>query len=396
MKRVRLGACLVAIALFGQMRLAAESHWVGTWGCAPQLTEPANLPPAPGLASNTLRQVVRTTIAGKQVRLRFSNAFGNGPLTIRSAQLAVSAGADAIQPGTGKAVMFHGGASVTIPAGEAVSSDPLDFDVAPMADLAVTTWFGDMPAAVTGHPGSRSTSYLQAGEAVAATTLQQAAKATHWYVLTGIDVVADGAEVIVLGDSITDGRGSTTDGNDRWTDDLARRLIANASTAGISVLNEGLGGNAVLTGGLGPPALTRFDRDVTGQSAPRWLIVLEGVNDIGVSNSPTVAADLIAAFGKFIDKAHAHDIRVYGVPILPFGRSMYSRNPAHETARLTVNAWIRTSGRFDAVIDMDLAVRDPAEPANLLAAFDSGDHLHLNPDGYRAMADVIDRSLFKR
>jgi lysophospholipase L1-like esterase len=387
-------AGFVAAALCGQLSVAAESRWVGTWGCAPQLTEPANMPPAPGLAGNTVRQVVRATIGGKQARLRFSNLFGNGPLTIKSLQLALWAGVDAIRPDSGKPIAFHGQNSTTIAAGETVTSDSLDFDITPMADLAVTIWFGDVPTALTGHPGSRSTSYLQLGAAVNETSFQQVAKATHWYVLTGIDVMADGAEVIVLGDSITDGRGSTTDGNDRWTDDLARRLLANPATSGISVLNEGLGGNAVVRGGLGPPALTRFDRDVTGQNAPRWLIVLEGVNDIGASNSATVADDLIDAFGKFIDKAHARHIRVYGVPILPFGRSMYS-NPAHEAARQKVNAWIRTSGKFDDVIDMDAAVRDLAEPANLLAAYDSGDHLHLNPEGYREMAAIIDLTLFR-
>lgn len=397
-----LAACLFGAAgLCGQQlyaqRLATESHWVGTWGCAPQLTEPVNLPPAPGLSGNTLRQIVRVTIGGKQLRVRFANLFGDGPLTMNSVHLAASAGGGAVQPGTGKGVLFHGAASVTIPPGETVVSDTVDYDLAPAADVAITIYFGVTPGAVTGHPGSRSTSYLQAGNTIDVASMGQAAKVVHWYVITGIDVLRtdNAGVVVVLGDSITDGRGSTPDGNDRWTDDLARRLQSNKSTAAISVLNEGLGGNAVLAGGLGPPAVTRFDRDLFGQSTARWLIVLEGVNDIGVSKSPTVAADLIAAFGRFIDKARDHNIRVYGVPILPFGRSMYF-SPAHEAARETVNEWIRSVGRFDAVIDMDAAVRDPGEPANLAAAYDSGDHLHLNPAGYEKMAEVIDLSLFER
>jgi len=357
------------VVFFTALRLAAQpaEHWVGTWGCAPQLTEPTNMPPAPGLSGNTLRQTVRTTIGGARLRLHFSNLFGDGPLTMKSVRL------------NDTALAFHGAASATIPAGEAIVSDPFDYELAPMSDLAITIRFGDVPAKVTGHPGSRSTSLLQG------------AKVTHWYVLTGIDVLAPAgtSEIVVLGDSVTDGRGSTTDGNDRWTDDLARRL-----RAPISVLNEGLGGNAVLAGGLGPPAVLRFDRDVLGQNAPRWLIVLEGVNDIGVSYSPSIAADLIAAYGQFIEKAHAHNIRVYGVPILPFGKSMYS-SPEHEAARQTVNEWIRTSGKFDAVIDMDSAVHDPTEPSNLLAAYDTGDHLHPNAAGYQKMADAIDLSLFK-
>jgi lysophospholipase L1-like esterase len=347
------------------------------------------MPPAPGLSGNTLRQTLRTTVAGKQLRLRFANLFGDGPLTMDAVQLAASAGPGLIRAGSGKAVLFHGAASVQIPQGGTVISDVLDYDLAPMSDLAITIHFGDVPGALTGHPGSRSNSFIQAGNTMDAADMTQGAKTAHWYVITGIDVLRADVPgvVVVMGDSITDGRGSTTDGNDRWTDVLARRLHD------IPVLNEGLGGNAVLTGGLGPPAVTRLDRDVFGQSSARWMIVLEGVNDIGVSRSATVADDLIAAFGQFIEKAHSHGVRVYGVPILPFGRSMYS-SPAHETARQTVNNWIRTSGKFDAVIDMDAGVRDPDAPANLLAEYDSGDHLHLNPAGYRKMAEVIDLGLF--
>ncbi len=368
-----LAALLVAPALVAQ----SAPHWVGTWGCAPQLVEPANMPPAPGLSGNTLRQVVRVTLPGRQVRVHLSNLFGDGPLTMQSVRLP------------GGIVLFKGSPSVTIPAGEAITSDPLDYELAPMADLAITIAFGDAPAKLTGHPGSRKTSYLQTADAPPKPT-------THWYVITGIDTIAPAAsaEVIALGDSITDGRGSTTDGDDRWTDNLARRLHANPATAGITVLNEGLGGNAVLAGGLGPPAVDRFDRDVVNQNAPRWLILLEGVNDIGVSKSPAVAENLIAAFRKFIEKARAHNIRVYGVPILPFTGSMYF-TPEHEAARQTVNAWIRSSGLFDAVIDMDAAVRDPADPSKLLPAYDTGDHLHPNQAGYQKMAEAVDLALFR-
>jgi lysophospholipase L1-like esterase len=201
--------------------------------------------------------------------------------------------------------------------------------------------------------------------------------------------------VAVLGDSITDGRGSTTNGNNRWPDNLARRLQAEPNTAKIGVLNQGIGGNAVVTGGLGPTALVRFDHDVVGQNGVRWVIILNGVNDIGGSKSQKVATDLIAAYEQFIDRAHAKDILVYGVPILPFGGSQYDSND-HEAARQTVNKWIRTSGKFDAVIDLDAAVRDPANPNKLLPAYDSGDHLHLSVAGYQKMADAIDLDLFKQ
>lgn len=377
---------------------AGESHWVGTWGCAPQLTETRNLPPAPGLANSTLRQVVHTSLGGRQVRLRFSNTFGADPVTLKAVSLAASAGNGAIRPESLKTIEFHGATSITIPAGSAVISDTLEYDLAPLMDYAVTISFGDMSnTVVTGHPGSRSTSYLKTGAAVNAETLPDAATTAHWYIFTGIDVVADisAAAVVVLGDSITDGRGSDTDGNNRWTDNLARRLLGNPTTKNVGVLNEGLGGNAVLTGGLGPPAVNRLERDLLGQSSARWLIVMEGVNDIGGGpGSDSVAADLIAAYQGFIETAHAHGVRAYGITILPFGKSMYD-SPSHEAARQAVNAWIRTGGTFDAVLDMDATVRDPAAPAELLPAYDSGDHLHPSVAGYRKMAEMIDLRLFE-
>jgi lysophospholipase L1-like esterase len=283
---------------------------------------------------------------------------------------------------------------VTIAMGQSQYSDPFDYPLAPLSQAAVTIRFGSVPVAVTGHPGSRTTSYLQSGDAVTAVSLATASTVQHWYYLTGIDVLADSATsaVVALGDSLTDGRGSTTDGNDRWPDDLSRRLQANAATRGVAVLNQGIGGNAVLSGGLGPTAAQRFPRDVLGQSGARWLIVLEGVNDIGGATTPTVATNLTAAFGQFVDMAHARGMRAYGVPILPFGGSSYD-STVHQTARQTVNDWIRTSGRFDAVIDLEPVVRDPANPVNLLPAYDSGDHLHLNAVGYQAMANAVTLAL---
>ena len=246
-----------------------------------------------------------------------------------SVHLALSAGGSAIKTGSDQALMFQGKPSVTIPAGEAVVSDPFDFDLAPLSDVAVTIDFGDTSAAVTGHPGSRTKSYLQAGDEVLASDLPKAAETEHWYILTGIDVEADpsSAAIVTLGDSITDGRGSGTDKNDRWPDDLARRLQADKNTADIAVLNEGIGGNCVLRGGLGPTALSRFDRDVLSQSGARWLIVLEGVNDIGGSRDPeaaaSVATNLIAAYEQIIDQAHARNIRVYGATTHAVGQGPF-------------------------------------------------------------------------
>lgn len=387
-----------------QAATGASDHWVGTWACSPQLTEPRNLPPAP-LADSTLRQFVYVTIGGNRLRVRFSNAFGTNAVVMNSAHVALAAeggsGGDGdINVATDHALKFNGAESVSIPAGETIYSDPFDFRLPALTNLAITISFGPMSSnTICGHPGSRTHSFIQAGNVVSATNMPTAAKAEHWYIITGVDVMADASSkaVVVLGDSITDGRGSTTDRNNRWPDDLARRLNTNAATAQVSVLNHGIGGNG-LFGGLGPAAIKRFDRDVLEQSGARWLIVFEGVNDIGGSfgnRSATIATNLINAYQDFAEKAHAHNMLIYGATITPFGGSGYYR-PAHEAARQTVNAWIRTNKVFDAVIDFDAAVRDPANQTNLLRAYNSGDGLHLSPAGYEAMANAIPLGLFAK
>jgi lysophospholipase L1-like esterase len=375
---------------------AEPRSWVGTWATSPQLTEPTNLPPAPGLSGNTLRQIVYASIGGSELRLQFSNAFGTSPVMLNAVHVALPTTGSSIEPASDVALTFDGMPSATIPAGAEVFSDSVEFELSPQTKVAVTIHFGAMSNdIVTGHPGSRTTSYLQSGNAVDAPTFSAASMTDHWYVLSAIDVMAPQSSraIVTLGDSITDGRGSTTNGNDRWPDVLSRRLRASPATAGVAVLNMGVGGNTVLAGGLGPTALQRFDRDVLAQRGARWLIVLEGVNDIGNSGGPQVATDLIAAYQRFIDGAHGQGMLVYGVPILPFGGAAYD-SVAHETARQTVNDWIRSSGRFDAVIELDAVVRDPSNPTRLLAAYDTGDHLHLNAAGLQAMADAIDLALF--
>jgi lysophospholipase L1-like esterase len=374
--------------------------WVGTWSTAPQLVEPHNMPPEPGLNHNTLRQIVRVSLGGDSLRVRFSNEFSKGPVTLNAVRIALSAGGSAIDMTTDKELKFNGKPKVTIEPGTAVTSDPFHFEVKPRSDLAITIYFGETSPDVTGHPGSRTTSYLLSGNEVSAVDFPDAVRTDHWYIINGIDVMASesAAAVIVLGNSIADGRGSGTNKQNRWPDELARRLQENDDTRFVAVLNQGIGGNCVLRECLGPSALSRFERDVIRATGVRWLIVLEGINDIGqtqgVDEAEQVANDLIAAYEQMIDSANAVGIRVFGATLLPFGGSFYD-SPEHEAARTKVNEWIRNSGRFDAIIDLDAALRDPADPSRLLSSVDTGDHLHPNETGHRMIAEAVDLDLFK-
>lgn len=388
---------LILYFWFAPQTAFAKDCWIGAWVSAQQLTEPKNMPPKPGLSDNTLRQVIHVSLGGSRLRIQFSNEYGNAPVTINAAHLAISKGGSKIDPATDKTLMFNGTPSVTIKARETVYSDALDFnpDLSGFSNLAVSIFFGQTPANLTGHPGSRSASYIQAGDAVSAEDMNSAVKTDHWYILSGVDVWLDNsyARVVVLGDSISDGLGSTVNGNNRWPDNLARRLAADSNTAKIGVLNQGIGGNSLVFGGLGPTAKSRFKRDVLDHYGVRWVIIQMGVNDIGTSKDVNVASGLIVAYEQLIDKAHNQNILVYGLPVLPFARSFYDSND-HLAARQAVNKWIRTSGKFDAVIDLDTVIRDTENPDRLLKAYDSGDHLHLSVAGYKKMADSIDLNLF--
>ncbi|HRR26338.1 MAG TPA: SGNH/GDSL hydrolase family protein [Acidobacteriota bacterium] len=368
--------------------------WVGTWAAAPQLPEPHNVPPPPGVAGSTLRQVARVSAGGDRVRVRLSNEFGRDSLTLEG-RIALSGGGSSILPATDRALTFSGKTLVTIPAGAPMLSDPLEMHLEPLASVAITLFVSEAPADITSHPGSRCTSYLQEGRHLAAWELPEAVKVEHWYLLSGIDVytgTASGA-ITVLGDSITDGRGSTTDQNRRWTDFLAERLSEDSE---VGVLNLGMGGNRVLQDGLGPNALARLDRDVLAQSGVRWLIVLEGINDIGTADLGTsveisaLVERLTGAYEQIIERARSHGIAVVGGTLLPFEGSFYF-TPEREAVRRAVNEWIRTAGRFDEVVDFEQATRDPARPGHLLPDLDCGDHLHLNDLGYRTMAEAANR-----
>jgi lysophospholipase L1-like esterase len=374
---------------------------------AQQLVEPGNLPPAPGFVDTTLRQIVHVSIGGRTLRVRFSNEFGRAPLTLLAARVARSTGGSAIDPATDRALTFNGRPAAAIPEGAALVSDALEFELPQLSNLAVTIHVRGAPPDVTGHPGSRTTSYLQAGNAVSAPALPDAVPVDHWYFLGGIEVrapVSAGA-VVILGDSITDGRGSTTNGNDRWPDVLAKRLQASPATTEVAVLNAGLGGNRLLRDGLGPNALARLDRDVLARPGVRWLVVLEGINDIGTAagarakREPAATADdIIGAYAQIIERARAHGIRVYGATVMPFEGFTYAGyyTPEGEADRRRLNEWIRTSGRFDAVIDFDAITGDPERPSRLSAAVDGGDHLHPSAAGYRIMGEAVELKLFTR
>jgi lysophospholipase L1-like esterase len=375
--------------------------WVGTWSTAPQLVETNNNPPSPGLSNNTLRQILRVSIGGDSLRIRFSNEFSTSAVTLNSVHVAVSKGDGSIDPNTDIVIYFNGKQDVTMAAGGAVTSDPFRFTLQPRTDIAITIYFGNTSATVTGHPGSRTTSYLLTGNAVDKTDFTGAVTTDHWYVINTIDVLASKSTsaVVILGNSITDGRGSGTNKQNRWPDELARRLQEKSDTLNVAVLNQGIGGNCVLAGGLGPTAINRFKRDVINQNGVKWLIILEGINDIGgawgTQGSVKVAQDLIAAYGKMIDSAHVKGILVYGATLLPFGGSSYD-SPDHQTAAKTVNDWIRNSGRFDAVIDFAKDLCDPVNTLKMLSTVDSGDHLHPSETGHRMMAEAVDLNLFEK
>jgi lysophospholipase L1-like esterase len=392
-------------------------RWVNSWVSMPQLTEPGNMPPAPFsngdlvFADSTVRTTVRSSIGGRQVRLRFSNAFGGVALPITKVSVALpvdgQAGVSAITPGTSRAITFGGRPSVVIPVGAQMVSDPISFDLEPLTNLAVTIYLaeGQASANITSHPGSRTTSYLLAGDHVEDADLAGAASVAHWYFLSGIEVTTRTATkaTVLLGDSLTDGRGSITNANNRWPDQLLDRLNASPRTADIAILNQAAGGNRVLNDGLGPNALARLDRDVLAQSGVTSMLVFEGVNDIGTAEATEaaqqrVSAELIRAYDQIIVRAHAQGIKVYGATITPFGGNTNYDDPDgyREAARQTVNRWIRTSHHFDAVIDFDAVVRDPAAPRQMQAALEDPDHLHMNPAGYRALADAVPVNLMKQ
>jgi lysophospholipase L1-like esterase len=406
-----IGAVLAAISLaLGSHAQTATTPrvWIATWGASQQIPEPQNTLPSADLSDATLRQIVHLSAGGTTLRVHLSNAFGTEPLHLTSVHIAKPLAPDssAIDPQSDHALTFAGAPDVTIPADAEFVSDPITITLPALSDLAVSFHLDTPPARETSHPGSRATSWYIHGDAVSAPTLPAPSKVDHWFQLSEIDVEAPpgAASVVALGDSITDGHAATTNGNNRWTDVLAARLQQLPGTRTIGVSNQGIGGNHLLTDGLGPNVLARFDRDVLAPAGVHWVILLEGVNDLGgLTREGEVPAEkhaalvqrILAAYQQIITRAHTHGLRVFGATITPYvGSDYYHPGPLSEADRQAINAWIRASGHFDAVIDFDQVVRDPLHLDRLLPAYDSGDHLHPSPAGYKAMGDAVPLTLF--
>ncbi len=394
----------------GHRTAVKAQAWVATWGSSQQIPEPQNALPADDLRDATVRQIFHLSVGGQSLRVHLSNAFGTEALHFTSVHIArpLSPSSAEIDPKSDRPLTFAGSAEVTVPPGAEFISDPLEYAVPALSDLAVTFHLDAPPARETGHPGSRATSYYVHGDAVRAAKLIEPGHVDHWYQISEIDVEASprAASVVALGDSITDGHGATTNGNDRWTDVLAERLQGSRKTRNIGVSNQGIGGNHLLTDGLGPNVLARFDHDVLAPAGVRSVIVFEGVNDLGglardgevsPAEHAALVSRVLAAYQQIVVRAHAHGLRVYGATITPYvGSNYYHPGPLSEADRQAVNQWIRAAGHFDAVVDFDSVLRDPAHPDRLLPAYDCGDHLHPSPAGYKAMGDTIPLALFER
>lgn len=399
-----LVACLASCAAAPRVPTSAAPAWLATWTTASH-PEPADKDAKP-LAGATLRQVVRVSLGGESFRVRLSNAFGATPLILHGAHVALAAPAGAIQPGTDRVLTFSGRTTVVVPAGASLLSDVVELPLADQADVALSVHFDRVPATLTIHGGSRAHSYLQAGDALSAPSLPDATKIVRWYFLGGIEIqprAPQAAALALLGDSITDGYGVQPDTNQRWPDELIRRLQKTPGAPPLAVLNLGIGGNRLLRDGLGPNALARLERDIFAQPGVRWLLVFEGINDIGTrldarkkGTDYATADDIIAALDQIAARARSHGLRVLGGTITPYRGADFYWSADGEADRQKINDWIRNSGRFDAVVDFDAALRDPADPQRLSPAFDSGDHLHPSVAGYRRLAESVDLTLFNR
>jgi lysophospholipase L1-like esterase len=384
-----------------------DDRWVGTWTASPQAPEPPIIPAVPAQFDNqTVRQIIHTSIGGSTIRIRFSNEYGTAPLTIGAASVARQSTGAGVVAGTLRQLTFAGQSSVTIPAGAPMLSDPVELGVPALGNLSVSIFLPKATPTNTFHSLGLSTSYISGnGNFTAAAVMPSASTSLSWYFLSGATVVASkkNAAIITIGDSITDGFASTPDTNRRWPNVFAARLQARNELKHLAVLNHGISGNRTLFNLIGPNALARFDRDVLSAPGAKFVILLEGINNIGIPGAfglpgEVVTADeIIAGHKQLIARAHERGLKIYGGTLTPFEGTTFPGyyTAAGEVKRQAVNNWIRTSRAFDAVIDFDKIIRDPANPIRMLPAFDSGDHLHPNDAGYAAMANGIDLALFR-
>jgi lysophospholipase L1-like esterase len=413
---------------------AADAHWVATWATAQQQPAAgrgggggrgpgapggapgAAPPPAPAaapvaapapvatpvvgtLVNQTARMIVRSSIGGSRVRVEFSNTFGTTPLDLGAAHIAVRGHDSAIVPGSDRALLFNGKPAARVLPGAILLSDPVDLVVPKLGDLAISVFVPGDSGRASQHSQALHTTYIADGDATAQAEMAQAKTTTAWYWISSVDVMApaDAAAIVAYGDSITDGTTSTVNANKSWPSLLSERLVANPATANVSVLNLGIAGNRVLGDGAGISALARFDRDVLSQPGVKYLMILEGINDMNgagrggaAAGTPLTADDLIGAMKQMIERAHTHGIKVIGCTLTPYGNA----SDAVEAMRQALNAFIRTPGAFDAMVDFDKVIQDPADPRQFRAGYNNTDKLHPNDTGYKAMADAIDLSIF--
>lgn len=397
-------------------RASSDKKWIGTWGASPQ----ADLPRAPKTYRNqTLRLVVHTSVGGDEIRIKFSNTFGERPLVIGAARVARRTIAAEIDGASDRALTFHGQPSATVPAGSIVVSDPVKLEVSALSDLAISLFLPESTEVTTAHILAKQTSYVspETGDATAEVKFPIGKKIGSWPFLAGVDVMASpvGATIVAFGSSLTDGDGTTSDTNGRWADVLAERLQKRADReAEIGVLNEGIIGNRLLSdspqqafgGALGEAGLTRFDRDVLDQAGVTYVVVGLGINDIAFPGSLTPAAEnvtaesIIAGYRQLVARAHRKGVRVIGTTNPPFENSFLASppttfyTPEKEGVRQKVNDWIRSGGEVDGVVDLDAVLRDPSHPTQLLPSYDSGDHLHPNNAGCVAEGNAFPLALF--
>jgi lysophospholipase L1-like esterase len=378
----------------------AGEHWVATW-----ITSPVKGLPKLTLHDQTVRMIVHTSIGGDRFRVEFSNAFGDHSLFIGAAHLAIRAKGSSIVPGSDRTLTFNGSPSVTIPPGAPMLSDPVSLKAPPLADLAVSLYVPEAVVPFTEHSVALETTYISGpGNFTGAESIKPVHTNATWYWLSSVDAEAASnvCAIVGFGDSITDGYNSKLGANGSWPAQLAARFQANPATAHLAVVNAGISGNRVLHNFFGPDALARFDRDVLAQDGVKYVVILEGINDLGFPHEPprfklphqeVTAAQVIGGLRQLVERAHAHGIRVIGATLTPYKGSLYYSKEG-EAKREAINRWIRTSGVFDGVVDFAAVIRDPKHPLRFLPAYDSGDHLHPNDVGYKAMADAINPALF--